>query len=105
MLNSLKTMIRIAIPYHLRNLANVDDEVTVDVDGPVTLKSVLDALEARYPVLRGTIRDHGTLQRRAFLRYYACGQDLSLEPIDTPLPEDIINGKEPFIVLGSIAGG
>jgi hypothetical protein len=98
-------MIRIAIPYHLRNLANVDDEVTVDVDGPVTLKSVLDALEARYPVLRGTIRDHGTLQRRAFLRYYACGQDLSLEPIDTPLPEDIINGKEPFIVLGSIAGG
>jgi len=98
--------IRVTLPYHLRNLANVqEDEVTIDVDGTVTIKSVLDALEVAYPVLRGTIRDHGTLKRRAFLRYYACGQDLSLDPGDTPLPQAVIDGAEPFIVLGSIAGG
>ena len=99
-------MMRIALPYHLRNLAKVDaDEALVDIDGPVTIGSALDALEERYPVLRGTIRDHDTLKRRDFLRYYACGNDLSLEPLDTPLPAEIVDGKEPFIVLGSIAGG
>jgi len=98
--------IRVALPYHLRNLAKVDgDEVTVDVDGTVTQGSVLDAVEASYPMLRGTIRDHGTLKRRAFLRYYACGLDLSHEPADAPLPDAVVNGSEPYIVLGSIAGG
>ena len=98
-------MIRVQIPYHLRNLAHCDAEVEVEVTGAVTQRSVLDALEARYPVLRGTIREHGTKERRAYLRFFACQQDLSLEAPDAPLPEEVANGKEPFIVLGSIAGG
>jgi hypothetical protein len=98
-------MIRVVLPPHLRTLAHVTGDVELEVDGPVTLRSVLDTLEARYPMLRGTIRDHGTLQRRAFLRYFACEQDLSHEPPDTPLPEAVARGAEPFIVLGAIAGG
>lgn len=98
-------MIRVALPYHLRNLAHIDDEVTLDVAGPVTQRSVLDALEARYPMLRGAIRDHVTLQRRPFLRFFACEQDLSHEPPNNPLPEAVVSGKEPFIVIGAIAGG
>lgn len=98
-------MIRVALPFHLRNLAQVSGEVSVDVEGPVTVRSVLDALEARYPKLQGTIRDHVTLQRRPFVRFFACEQDLSLEPTDTPLPESIATGAEPFLVVGAIAGG
>jgi sulfur-carrier protein len=98
-------MIRVIIPPHLRTLAGVKAEVELEVTGPVTQRSVLDALEARYPMLCGTIRDHGTLKRRPFLRYFACEEDLSLHPPDEPLPEAVASGKEPFIVLGSIAGG
>jgi len=98
-------MIRVVLPYHLRNLADVGTEVMLEVEGPITQRSVLDALEARYPMLRGTIRDHGTLQRRPFLRFFACEQDLSNEPPDAPLPEPVASGKEPFIVIGAIAGG
>lgn len=98
-------MIRVILPFHLRTLTQVDDEVTLDVQGPVTQRSVLDALEARYPVLRGTIRDHATGQRRAFLRFFACEQDLSHESPDTPLPEAVANGTEPFCIIGAIAGG
>ena len=98
-------MIRVVLPFHLRTLAQVDDEVTLDVQGEVTIRSVLDALEAKYPVLRGTIRDHDTGKRRAFLRFFACEEDLSHEPPDTPLPEAVANGKEPFCVIGAIAGG
>ena len=98
-------MIRIILPNHLRNLAHVDSEVTLEVAGPVTQRSVLDALEASYPMLRGTIRDHVTKERRAFLRYFACEEDLSHEPPDAPLPEAVASGKEPFIVIGAIAGG
>ncbi|KAA0227523.1 MoaD/ThiS family protein [bacterium] len=98
-------MIRVILPYHLRTLAQVGSEVQLDIVGPVTQRSVLDTLEARYPMLRGTIRDHVTLQRRPFLRYFACEEDLSLESPDAPLPEAVASGKEPFIVLGSIAGG
>jgi molybdopterin synthase sulfur carrier subunit len=98
-------MIRIVLPPHLRTLAHVGSEVTLDIEGPVTLQSALDALEARYPMLRGTIRDHNTLQRRPFLRFFACEQDLSHEPPDTPLPSAIVSGAEPLIVLGAIAGG
>ena len=98
-------MIRLVLPYHLRNLAQVGTEVILEVEGPITQRSVLDALEARYPMLRGTIRDHGTLQRRSFLRFFACEQDLSNEPPDAPLPEPVASGKEPFIVIGAIAGG
>ena len=98
-------MIRVALPYHLRNLARVDGEVTVDVEGPVTLGAVLDALEARYPVLRGPIRDHGTLKRRAFIRFFACEQDLSHEPPDAPLPDAVALGAEPFLIIGALAGG
>ncbi|PYR88613.1 MAG: hypothetical protein DMG19_08465 [Acidobacteria bacterium] len=98
-------MIRVVLPYHLRNLAHVGTEVILEVEGPITLRSVIDALEARYPMLRGTIRDHGTLQRRPFLRFFACEQDLSNEPPDAPLPEPVASGKEPFIVIGAIAGG
>ena len=98
-------MIRVVIPYHLRTLAGVDDEVALRIDGPVTIGSVLDALEARYPMLRGTIRDHVTLQRRPFLRYFACEEDLSLQPPDTPLAEAVAAGQEPFFIIGAIAGG
>ena len=98
-------MIRVILPYHLRNLAHVGHEITLEVEGPITQRSVLDALEARYPMLRGTIRDHNTLQRRPFLRFFACEQDLSHEAPDTPLPEPVVSGKEPFIVVGAIAGG
>lgn len=97
--------IRIELPYHLRNLAQVGSEVQLAVDGPITQRSVLDALEAKYPMLRGTIRDHGTLKRRPFLRYYACSRDLSLNPPDELLPDAIANGTEPFLVVGAIAGG
>ena len=98
-------MIRVVIPPHLRTLAHVDGEVQLEVKGPVTVRSILDALETKYPMLRGTIRDHGTLQRRAFLRFFACEQDLSHDSPDAPLPDAIASGKEPFIVLGAIAGG
>ena len=98
-------MIRVALPYHLRNLARVDSEVQVEVGGPVTIGSVLDAVEARYPVLRGTIRDHGTLKRRPFIRFFVCKEDWSLEPADKALPEEIVNGSEPFLVVGAMAGG
>jgi hypothetical protein len=98
-------MIRVVIPPHLRTLAHVDGEVTLEVQGAVTARSVLDALEARYPMLRGTIRDHVTLQRRPFLRFFACEEDFSHESPDAPLPEAVASGKEPFVVLGAIAGG
>ena len=98
-------MIRVILPQHLRTLAHVGSEVTLEVEGPATLRSVLDAIEARYPMLRGTIRDHDTQQRRPFLRFFACEEDLSHEPPDTPLPDVVASGKEPFIVIGAIAGG
>ena len=98
-------MIRVVLPYHLRNLAKVDDEVQLDVQGQVTLRSALDALEERYPMLRGTIRDHVTGKRRAFLRFFACEEDLSHESPDTLLPEAVASGKEPLVILGAIAGG
>jgi len=98
-------MIRVVLPYHLRTLAKVDDEVTVDVQGQVTIRLVLDALEARYPMLRGTIRDHVTGQRRPFLRFFACEEDLSHELPDTPLPDAVASGAEPLVILGAIAGG
>jgi hypothetical protein len=98
-------MIRIELPFHLRNLAKVDGEVQFELDSPATIRSLLDALEARYPVLRGTIRDHATLQRRSLVRFFACEQDLSHEPADTPLPDAVVAGKEPFVILGAIAGG
>lgn len=98
-------MIRVILPYHLRNLACVDGEVMLEVASPVTIRAVLDALEARYPVLRGTIRDHGTLKRRPFIRFFACKEDLSLEPPETALPEAVVNGTEPFLVVGAMAGG
>jgi sulfur-carrier protein len=98
-------LIRIILPQHLRTLAHVGSEVELELDVPVTLRSVLDALEARYPMLRGTIRDHVTQQRRPFLRFFACEEDLSHEPPDTPLPDAVASGKEPFIVIGAIAGG
>jgi molybdopterin synthase sulfur carrier subunit len=98
-------MIRVAIPQHLRILARVSGEVQLEVDGPVTLRSALDALEAKYPMLCGTIRDQTTGKRRAFLRFYACEQDLSNEPAETPLPDAVVEGKEPLLVIGAIAGG
>jgi molybdopterin synthase sulfur carrier subunit len=98
-------MIRVVLPAHLRNLARVDGEVHLQVAGEVTQRSVLDALEAQYPVLRGTIRDHGTQERRAFVRFFACEQDLSHEPPDAPLPEPVATGAEPFLVVGAMAGG
>jgi molybdopterin synthase sulfur carrier subunit len=97
--------IRVMLPQHLRTLAHVGVEIELDVQGPITQRSVLDALEARYPMLRGTIRDHGTQQRRAFLRFFACEEDLSHESPDAPLPEAIASGKEPFLIIGAIAGG
>jgi hypothetical protein len=98
-------MIRVILPPHLRTLSRSGAEVTLEVEGPVTLRSVLDALEARYPMLRGTIRDQVTQQRRPFLRFFACEQDLSHEPPDAPLPDSVVSGSEPLIVLGAIAGG
>ena len=98
-------MIRIILPPHLRTLAHVGSEVTLEVEGQVTQCSVLDALETRYPMLRGTIRDHVTQQRRPFLRFFACEEDLSHEPPDAPLPEAVVNGTEPLVILGAIAGG
>ena len=98
-------MIRVIIPPHLRTLAHVNGDVELEISGPVTQRSVLDALEASYPMLRGAIREHGTLKRRAFLRYFACEEDLSHEPPDDLLPEAVASGKEPFIIIGAIAGG
>ena len=98
-------MIRVVLPYHLRILACVDGEVTLPVAGPATQRSVLDALESRYPMLRGTIRDYVTGQRRPMLRFFACSEDLSLEPPDAPLPDAVASGAEPFFVIGAIAGG
>ena len=98
-------MIRIILPAHLRTLARIDDEVKLEIEGPVTQRSVLDALEARYPMLQGTIRDHVTKQRRAFLRFFACEEDLSHEPPDSPLPDAVVSGKEPLLIIGAVAGG
>lgn len=97
--------IRVVLPHHLRNLARVGAEVEVEVGPPVTVAAVLDAVEKRNPVLRGTIRDHRTLRRRPFLRFFACQNDLSNDPPETPLPEEIFSGKEPFFIMGAIAGG
>jgi molybdopterin synthase sulfur carrier subunit len=98
-------MIRVVLPAHLRTLAQVQGEVNVAIEGPATQRSVLDALEASYPMLRGTIRDHVTLQRRPFVRFFACEQDVSHEPSDAPLPDAVAKGTEPFLVVGAIAGG
>jgi hypothetical protein len=98
-------MIRVQLPFHLRNLARMDGEVELAISAPVTIRAVLDELEARYPVLRGTIRDHGTLKRRPFVRFFACKEDLSLEPPETPLPDEVVSGAEPFLVVGAMAGG
>jgi hypothetical protein len=98
-------MVRVILPYHLRNLADIGAEVSLDIEVPATLRAALDALEARYPMLRGTIRDHVTQQRRPMLRFFACEDDLSHEPPDTPLPEAVASGAEPLIIIGAIAGG
>jgi sulfur-carrier protein len=98
-------MIRVQLPAHLQTLARVPCEVAVDVSGEATLRSVLDALEASYPVLRGTIREHTTLKRRPYLRFFACEEDLSHDPPDTPLPDAVVRGVEPFLVVGAMAGG
>jgi sulfur-carrier protein len=98
-------MIRVVLPAHLRTLARVDGEVKLDVESPVTQRSVLNALEARYPMLRGTIRDHVTLKRRPFVRFFACEQDLSHESPDAPLPDTVATGAEPFLIIGAMAGG
>lgn len=98
-------MIRVVLPFHLRNLACVDGEVQLAVEGRVTVGTVLDALEARFPVLRGTIRDHVTLKRRPFVRFFVCKEDWSLHPPETRLPESVVNGHEPFLVIGAMAGG
>jgi sulfur-carrier protein len=102
---STSSQIRVQIPYHLRNLARVEGEIALDVAGPVTIRSVLDALERRYPMLCGTIREHDTLKRRAFLRFFACEEDWSHQSTDAELPEAIASGKEPFLIIGAIAGG
>ena len=98
-------MIRVTLPAHLRKLAQVEGEVMLNVDGPVTQRSVLDALEVSYPMLRGTIRDHVTQKRRAFVRFFACGEDLSHEPAEAPLPDAVASGAEPIMIVGAIAGG
>ena len=98
-------MIRVTLPHHLRTLARVDGEVRLELQAPPTVSSVLDALEENYPVLCGTIRDHQTAERRDFIRFFACGQDLSCEPVDDPLPADVASGKEPLRVVGAMAGG
>lgn len=98
-------MIRVVIPHHLRRLTNAGKEVQLEVAGPVTQRAVLDALEEKYPMLRGTIREHGTLKRRAFIRFFACEQDLSHQPVDEPLPAPVVAGTEPFLIVGAMAGG
>jgi len=98
-------MIRVELPYHLRNFAKVTGPVELEVAAPVTQRTLLDALEEKYPVLRGTIRDHDTKKRRAFIRFFACNQDLSNEPLDAPLPEAVVSGKEAYLVIGALAGG
>jgi sulfur-carrier protein len=98
-------MIRVVLPAHLRNLAGVDGALSLEVAGPATQRSILDAVEISYPMLCGTIRDRGTRRRRAFVRFFACGQDVSHEPEDAPLPEEVAQGREPFLVVGAIAGG
>ena len=98
-------MIRVMLPYHLRTLARVDGEVQIEVPEPITIQAVLAALEARFPMLRGTIRDHDTLQRRPFIRFFACKEDLSLDPSDTTLPAEVLAGTEPFCIVGAMAGG
>jgi hypothetical protein len=98
-------MIRVKLPYHLQNLAKVGTEIQIDLSGVVTARSVLDAVEAKYPMLRGTIREYETGQRRPYLRFFACQEDLSLESLDTPLPEKVTRGEEPFMIVGAIAGG
>lgn len=103
--NKAAVMVRVILPHHLRTLANVERELPIDVVSPVTQRSILDALEARYPMLRGTIRDHGSDKRRPLLRFFACEQDLSHEPPDALLPDDVASGKEPFFIIGAIAGG
>ena len=101
----MTAQVRVVLPAHLRTLAREAGEVTIETALPVTLRAVLDALEESYPALRGTIRDHGTFQRRPFVRYFACGRDFSLDPPDTSLPEEVASGKEPFLIVGAIAGG
>ncbi len=98
-------MIRVVLPFHLRNLARVDGEVQLELPAPVTIRAVVDALEEKFPALRGTIRDHGSLKRRPFVRFFVCKEDWSLEPVETELPDEIINGTEPFLVVGAMAGG
>ncbi len=98
-------MIRVVLPFHLRNLARVEGEVELEVPSPITIAAVLEALEARFPVLRGTIRDHGTLKRRPFIRFFASKEDFSMLPTDTLLPEAVVQGEEPFLVVGAMAGG
>jgi hypothetical protein len=98
-------VIQIVLPAHLRTLARVKGKVELELEGPVTQRSILDALEARYPMLRGTIRDHATQQRRSFIRFFACGEDWSHEPPDAPLPDAVAMGTEPFLVVGALAGG
>ncbi len=98
-------MMRVVLPTHLWRLANAEREITLQVEGPVTIEAVLDTLEARYPVLRGTLRDHVTKERRAFIRFFTCGEDWSHEPVDTPLPEAVVSGKEPLRIVGAMAGG
>ena len=98
-------MIRVVLPFHLRNLARVDGEVELEVAAPVTIRAVVDALEASYPALRGTIRDHDTMKRRPFVRFFACKEDWSLEPPETLLPDAVVSGEEPFLIVGAMAGG
>ncbi|HYK36563.1 MoaD/ThiS family protein [Alloacidobacterium sp.] len=102
----MTSQVRVSLPQHLRTLAHIErSEVVIEVEGPVTQRSILDALEAHYPTLKGTIREHDTLQRRPFLRFFACEEDLSHEPPDAPLPDSVAAGKEPFLIIGAIAGG
>jgi len=98
-------VIRVILPTHLWRLANTGREIEIEVDGPVSISAVLDTLEARYPMLRGTVRDHATKERRAFIRFFACGEDWSHEPADKPLPDEIVQGKEPLRIIGALAGG
>ena len=98
-------MIRVVLPFHLQNLARVSGEVQLELAAPVTIRAVLDAVEEKFPALRGTIRDHGTLKRRPFVRYFACKEDLSAAPSETPLPDEVVSGAEPFLIVGAMAGG